>query len=228
MRKTLRALSALLSYPSAELQSHLGEVREALVSERVLPGPALDRLAPLLQQMESASLLDLQATYSDLFDRTRKLSLYLFEHVHGESRERGQAMVALGQMYLEHGYAIAANELPDFLPLFLEFASCQPAGEAQKLLAEPAHIYAALQERLEEHGSAYAGVFHALIAAVNARPDEKALAQLRAQASEGKSLDEEWEEAAVDFGRPQPGSRESGVVARIRAAQIALASALRK
>jgi nitrate reductase delta subunit len=225
---TLRALAALLSYPSADLQSHIGEVREALASERVLPGPALERLAPLLQQIESASLLDIQAAYSDLFDRTRKFSLYLFEHVHGESRERGQAMVALGQMYLEHGYTIASNELPDFLPLFLEFASCRPAGEAQKLLAEPAHIYAALQERLEERGSAYAGVFHALIAAVNARPDEKALAQLRAQASESKSLDEEWEEAAVDFGRPQPANREHGVVARIRAAQIALASALRK
>lgn len=228
MKRTLRALAALLGYPSAELQEHVGEIRSALASEGVLQTDVREKLEPLLTHLEHADLLDAQATYSDLFDRSRSLSLYLFEHVYGESRERGQAMVALGQMYQEHGFAMATNELPDYLPVFLEFVSCLPAREAQERLSEPAHVLAALQQRLTERESVYAGVFVALLAAVDARPDPNAIAELRAQAGEDKSLDEEWEEAPVNFGQPAPGSgRESGVVARIRAAQIAISHRFR-
>src|SRR3546814_12151549 len=92
MKLTLRALSALLGYPSAELQAHTGEVREALRDEGVLPSAAIKGLEPLLSRIESSELLDLQAEYSEFFDRSRSLSLYLFEHIHGDSRERGQAM----------------------------------------------------------------------------------------------------------------------------------------
>jgi nitrate reductase delta subunit len=225
---TLRALSALLGYPSAELQAHVGEIRAALAGERVLARPALDRLEPLLASLESADLLDAQAAYSDLFDRSPKLSLHLFEHVHGDNRGRGQAMIDLGQLYIDRGFAMSGNELPDFLPLFLEFASCLPAGEARELVAESAHVLAALEQRLTERGSAYAEVFHALLAAVAAKPNPDAVAELRAGEAEAKSLDEEWEDAPVDFSRPVEGAgRAAGVVARIRAAQRAVAGAFK-
>jgi nitrate reductase delta subunit len=97
MSRTLRALSALLSYPSAELKQHIGEVRTVLRAEAVLPAALQQRLEPLLRSFESEDLLDLQAAYCELFDQSRSLSLHLFEHVHGDSRERGQAMIDLGQ-----------------------------------------------------------------------------------------------------------------------------------
>jgi nitrate reductase delta subunit len=225
---TLRALSALLAYPSAELQAHIGEIRAAIAAERTLPGSARSRLEPLLAFLESADLLDAQAAYSELFDRSPKLSLHLFEHIHGDSRGRGQAMIDLGQLYIDRGFAMSGNELPDFLPLFLEFASCLPPGEARELVAGPAHVLAALEQRLAERGSAYAGIFRALLDAVAAKPDPDAVAELRAREAGTKSLDEEWEDAPVDFGRPvEDARRASGVVARIRAAQRAVAGAFK-
>src|SRR5690606_19853608 len=104
MKLTLRALSALLGYPSAELKENIAEVRVALRSEAVLPDEALAQLEPLLRSFETEDLLDLQVAYSELFDRSRSLSLHLFEHVHGESRERGQAMIDLGQQYVDRGF----------------------------------------------------------------------------------------------------------------------------
>jgi nitrate reductase delta subunit len=225
---TLRALSALLGYPSAELQAHIGEIRGALASERALSRAALVRLEPLLAFLESADLLEAQAAYSDLFDRSPKLSLHLFEHVHGDSRDRGSAMVDLGQLYIRHGFVMSGNELPDYLPLFLEFASCLPVGEARELVSQPAHVLAVFEQRLAERGSAYAGVFHALTTAVAAKPDPEAVAELRAREAEAKSLDEEWEDAPVDFGRPAQAARAAtGVVARIRAAQRAVVGAFK-
>lgn len=226
MRLTLRALSALLGYPSAELQQAVGEIRAALAGEGVLGRRQREALEPLLASLEASDLLDVQATYTDLFDRSRKLSLHLFEHVHGESRERGPAMIDLGQLYVDQGFVMASNELPDYLPLFLEFASCQPPEEAQALVAEPAHVIAALGERLAERGSHYAPVFEALLATVSARPDPEALEAMREQGREqDKPLDEEWEEAPVEFGQPSFQARQAvGVVSRIRATQAAAAA----
>src|SRR5690606_25545130 len=150
MKMTLRALAALLSYPSAELQAHIGEIREALFAEAALSADALRRLQPLLAHLEREDLLDLQAEYCDLFDRSRKFSLHLFEHVHGESRERGQAMIDLGQEYVDRGYLMTSEELPDFIPVFLEFLSCQSRAEASDWLEQPAHVFAALAERLSD------------------------------------------------------------------------------
>jgi hypothetical protein len=89
---TLRSLTVLLGYPSAELQAHIPDIRQALNTDNALPSAARRRLDPLLDSLETKDLLDLQADYSELFDRSRSLSLHLFEHVHGDSRERGQAM----------------------------------------------------------------------------------------------------------------------------------------
>lgn len=221
MKRTLRALSALLGYPSAELQENIAEVRAAVRSEAALPAEALARLEPLLRSFETEDLLDLQAAYSELFDRSRSLSLHLFEHIHGESRERGQAMIDLGQQYLDSGFIMEASELPDFLPLFLEFLSCSPAHDAQEWLSQPAHVLAVLEQRLAERNSPYAAIFHALVVLPGSRPDAAAIAELRERtdARDGKSLDDEWEEVPVDFGAPIQDGGPTGIVAKIRAAR---------
>jgi nitrate reductase molybdenum cofactor assembly chaperone NarJ/NarW len=228
MTLTLRALAALLGYPSAELQAHIPEIREAIVAESVLPRAARRQLDRLFERFQKADLLDLQADYSELFDRSRSLSLHLFEHVHGESRERGQALVDLGQQYVDRGFLLAAAEMPDFVPVFLEFASCLPHPEAREMLGQPAHVFAALEERLARRASPYAAVFGALIAAVGAKPDIDALAELEARApsDDAAALDEEWEEKAVTF---TPSAHEmggpTGLVAKIRATGKAMAAA---
>jgi nitrate reductase delta subunit len=220
MKMTLRAQAALLAYPSAELKENIGAIRSALFDEAALTAVALKKLQPLLARTEQWELLELQADYSELFDRPRHLSLHLFEHVHGESRERGQALIDLGQQYLDRGFYLTTAELPDYLPLFLEFVSCLPAAEARQWLGEPAHVLCALEERLAAVGSPYAAVLHAALQLPEARPDPEAVAALRAQAQElaGTSLDELWEEQPVTFTAPQPAAN-GGLMARMRAVQ---------
>lgn len=221
MKLTLRALAALLGYPSAEHQAHAGELREALRSERALTAAGCDRLEPLLHSLETEELLELQAAYSELFDRSRSLSLHLFEHVHGDNRERGQAMIDLGQQYLASGFFLEANELPDFVPVFLEFASCLPLSEARETLGQPAHVFAALAERLDKRQSRYAAIFHCLVELAGIRPDIEALAEIdqNTPTEDPAEIDEEWEEAPVSFNNS--GAHEmggpTGVVAKIRA-----------
>jgi nitrate reductase delta subunit len=221
MKMTLRALAALLGYPSEELKAHAGELRMAIDEERALSAAERDRLEPLLRAMETDELLDLQAAYSELFDRSRSLSLHLFEHVHGDNRERGQAMIDLGQQYLSGGFFLEANELPDFVPVFLEYASCLPPSAARETLGQPAHVFAALAERLDKRQSFYAPIFHGLVALAGVRPDVEALAEIdqNTPAEDPKEIDEEWEEAPVSFNNS--GAHEmggpTGVVAKIRA-----------
>lgn len=221
MIRSLRALSALLAYPSEELQANVGEIRRVLEVERVVPPAGRAALAPLLSAFESRELYDLQEDYTDLFDRSRKLSLHLFEHVHGDSRDRGPAMVDLGQTYIDRGFIMAVSELPDYLPLYLEFLACQPFAEARDLLGEPAHVLAALQQRLTERDSPYAGVFTALLALTEAKPDAEALKALLERTGEDVAdadVDDEWREAPVTFGRPDhEAGGPTGLIAKIRA-----------
>lgn len=224
MKKTLRALSALLGYPTAELKQHIGEIRSAIIAEAILADATLKRLEPLFQSFKQKELIDLQIIYCELFDQSRALSLHLFEHVHGENRERGQAMIDLGQQYIDHGFIMDSSELPDYLPAFLEFLSCLPVDQALEWLAQPAHVLAALEQRLQERDSNYAAVFHALAAVANVKPDPQALAELQARgrAEQQKSIDDVWEEAPVDFSAPLPRQEPSGMANRIRAARDAL------
>lgn len=227
MKRTLRAQAALLAYPSPELQAHICEIRDALVSEKVLPRTAMRRLEPLLARLERQDLLEAQSDYTELFDRSRALSLHLFEHVHGESRERGQAMIDLGRQYIDRGYLLETHELPDFISVFLEFASCLPAAEARELLGEPAHVFAALEQRLNERSSDYAAVFGALQAIAAVQPDTLALEELQrnAPSDDPDRIDEEWEEKPVTFTEPHDMGGPTGIVARIRAARRAKAGA---
>lgn len=219
MIRTLKALSLLLSYPSAELQAGAGELRAAIAGEGLLKPRTRAALEPLLASLETEDLFDVQGRYVDLFDRTRSLSLHLFEHVHGESRERGQAMIALRETYLEQGFHMTPNELPDYLPAFLEFASVLAPREARRLLAQPAHVLAALHERLARRHTPYAAVMQAVVELSGGKVDVEALKELRDKpdpsADDFEAVDAAWEEAPVRFGpeRAEP----TGFMAKLRA-----------
>ena len=159
MSKTFKALSALLSYPEEVLQKAAPELRKVLDEEALLPPERRAALDTLIEEIATTDLLTLQEHYVELFDRTRSLSLHLFEHVHGESRDRGQAMIDLKTLYEQNGLYLSSSELPDYLPAFLEFLSIRPLEEARAQLSQPAHILTALTERLHKRQSSYAAVF---------------------------------------------------------------------
>jgi len=204
MDATYKVLSAVLSYPTAEFQGAAAELVSALNAEQLLPARDRAAVIALIRDIAAKDLLDVQARYVDLFDRTRSLSLHLFEHVHGESRDRGQAMVSLLERYQQAGLDISGRELPDYIPLFLEFLSTQNTSEARANLAEPAHILAAIGERLRKRNSEYAVVLEALVALSKIAPDRKVLDELGREKIEDPNdlaaLDQAWEEAEVRFG----------------------------
>ena len=204
MSVTYKALALFLSYPTQELTGLAGEAMAAIEAEALLPAPIVRALRPLARRLATEDLYALQEEYVWLFDRTRSLCLNLYEHVHGESRERGPAMVALLELYRAHGLELASNELPDHLPVFLEYLSMLPADAAASLLGEAAHVIAAIGERLHKRGSLYRAVFGALAALSAAPADRAALASLLAEpdADPGDlaTLDRLWAEAPVTFG----------------------------
>jgi nitrate reductase delta subunit len=152
--QTFRVLSALLSYPEQELLDALPDCRAVLDDEALVPPAERTALHAFIDTLAGTELLDAQERYVALFDRNRSLSLHIYEHVHGESRDRGQAMVRLGELYRLHGLDIFARELPDFLPLFLEFLSVLPERAARSMLADAAHVIAALHGKLRARDSA--------------------------------------------------------------------------
>lgn len=222
MAQTFKALSALLCYPGDSLKAASGEMRAALAADGILADGARRALEGLITEIAGDDLLDLQERYVLLFDRTGSLSLYLFEHVHGESRDRGQAMIDLQAHYERNGLAIGAAELPDFLPLFLEFLSTRPLPEAREMLGQTAHILTALAERLHKRGSSYEAVFRALVEIAGAKPKAEEIAGLLDQPdtdpTDLAAIDKAWEDQPVTFG---PGAAEckDGLIARIRAAK---------
>jgi len=222
MRRTFKVLSAILSYPTAQLQEAMPELIGATTKEALLPAAVHRQLEQLMREIMNGDLYDLQERYVLLFDRTRSLSLHLFEHVHGESRDRGQAMIDLKAMYESGGLEIDAAELPDFVPLFLEFLSTQPRAQAYELLGQPVHIFAALAERLRKRGSAYEAVFRALVALAATQPKGNDVSTLLADpdpdASDLGALDAAWEDAPVTFGPNADSGCKDGIIAKIRAA----------
>lgn len=202
--RSLRALARLLCYPDAELREHLFELRDALRADRAVGSARLVELDALVDGLARAAPLDAEAAYVQLFDRGRATSLHLFEHVHGDSRERGPALIDLAQCYAQAGLYLAPGELPDYLPVVLEFASTQPAPEARAFLGEIAHILNALFSALQQRRSAYAAVLGALLelAGEPAHPVEVA---------PDEPLDATWSEppafdgcAVTGQSRPEP------------------------
>lgn len=228
--KTFKILSALLSYPSLDLIAAAPEFGAVLDAEHLVPAAERPALDILIEEIADGELYDLQEGYGLLFDRTRTLALHLFEHVHGESRDRGQAMVDLKALYENAGFAIAANELPDFMPLFLEFLSTQPVEAARDLLAQTSHILAAMAERLGRRKSSYRAIFDVLVTLAAEKPQQEIVNELLKEADpdpmDFAALDAAWEEEEVKFG---PAAQEQGgchdtLVARVRHAKRAVNS----
>jgi nitrate reductase delta subunit len=205
----LRALGALLTYPGRELVEALPEIAGVLESSRLLGRTQKQRLADLVSELRSADPCDLEERYVALFDRGRASSLHLFEHVHGDSRERGQAMVDLGRVYERAGFHLAGNELPDYIPAVLEYLSCRPIAEAREMLGDCAHILRAVGERLAGRGSRYGAVFDAILNAAG----ESGVDWGKAPPAEPEpAADDDWAEAPA-FGPAQP--RDAGARAAV-------------
>lgn len=209
MDRTLKSFSLLLSYPTRELQHAMSEIGGVLASDTRLTAAARRALRPLVEGLAGRDIYDLEEQFVLLFDRSRTLSLNLFEHVHGESRDRGGAMVSLIETYREAGFDPATSELPDHLPVLLEFLSTRPSSEVRDTLTDAAHIFEALQTRLERRESPYAAVFAALIQIAGAKANKDVVEAMLAQPDDDptdlKALDEVWEESEVTFG-PDPNA----------------------
>lgn len=202
---TYKALGALLDYPEAELIEALPEIDAALDAEPALSAITRTELKRLLSALAAGDPMERQEEWLGLFDRSRARSLHLYEHVHGESRARGQAMASLKEMYRFHGLEIARGELPDYLPLLCEFLSLIEPKVARSLLADTAHILEAVRRRLVERRSPYAAIFAALLelsaAAVDAAQVSAVLsAEPEDDPEDRAALDRDWEEAMVTFG----------------------------
>ena len=222
MSRTLKALSALLTYPTTELQEAAPDIGVVLAGDSLMPGAVWRQLSKLTTELATNDLYDLQERYVLLFDRTRSLSLHLFEHVHGESRDRGQAMIDLKSQYERNGLAMSAAELPDFLPLFLEYLSTRPLAESCESLGQPAHIFAALAERLRKRQSPYEAVFRALVALAAAKPKDDEVSALLTlpdpEPTDLAALDAAWEDEPVNFGPGAGDGCKDGLIARVRGA----------
>ncbi len=196
MNDVLRAIARLLDYPSESLLANLDAVAEALAAAPVRAARR-ESVRPLLGRLAKADPLAAQEIYIDTFDRGRRTALNLFEHVHGDSRDRGQAMVDLLQMYRAAGIEPASEQLPDYLPAFLEFLSVLDPAQAREHLAEVTHIVRAIGGVLAARASDYAGAFDLLLALANEAP-------LGAEAdveddSSYAAVDAAWLDAPVDF-----------------------------
>ncbi len=199
----LRVLAALLGYPDAQLRSHLPEMRSLLRGDVALTASRRSELDALMDALQRAEPLDAESAYVELFDRGRATSLHLFEHVHGDSRDRGPALIDLGQTFEAAGLVLAEGELPDYLPAVLEFVSTQPPREARAFLGEMAHIFNAIFGALLKRESAYASVLGALLelAGEKAQPVEPAA---------DEPLDDSWAEPVVFDGCSSKGQARPG------------------
>jgi len=208
---TYRALSRLLSYPEAQLQSEAITCAELIGREGLVPQKIVRAVKKLASHLEGTDLYEIQSAYVDLFDRTRSVSLHLYEHVHGESRERGPAMVGLIELYKSHGLEMEVSDLPDYLPVFLEFLSILPDTEAASLIGEAAHVLEAISERLKKRESPYRAIFGALLSISDKPADKDAVASLLSieddDPNDLEALDKAWEEEPVTFG---PGDAADG------------------
>lgn len=205
--KTFKALGALLAYPEQDLIDALPQIEAVLIHEGLLKAQELAALRRLFDQMQRTELMTQQERYVDLFDRVRSLSLHLFEHVHGESRDRGQAMVDLASMYARAGLELAGHELPDYLPAVLEYLERLPVKEARAHLKDAAHIFDSIAARLARRGSHYVAVFQTLLALAGqrgARHEVVDEADIRRE-DDPAELDRLWAEQPAFGGAAQGG-----------------------
>ncbi|RZJ14735.1 MAG: nitrate reductase molybdenum cofactor assembly chaperone [Acidovorax sp.] len=196
--KSLRVLALLLGYPDADMRAHLSDMRTALHAERALSASRLAELDALIATLGRKAVLEVESDYVELFDRGRATSLHLFEHVHGDSRDRGPAMIDLTKTYEQAGLFLGADEMPDFVPVVLEFTSTLQPRQAREFLGEMAHIFNAIFAALQQRESPYACVLGALLelAGEKASPVEVAV---------DEPIDAIWEEPVVFDGCSSKG-----------------------
>lgn len=207
--RTFRVLARLLSYPDEALRAHAADMAQALAGEGALAAPRRGELELLLARLARRPALAVEAEFVELFDRGRSTSLHLFEHVHGDSRDRGPAMIDLIRTYEQAGLLLREDELPDHLSVLLEYASTQPPAQARELLAETAHILRALFSALLKKGSPYASVLAAVLELAGERADPVAV-------PEDEPLDQTWEEPPVFDGCSTAGQARPGAAQAIR------------
>ena len=200
---TLRVLAHLLRYPGPEFRANIPEMQQALKDEAALAPMRLAELGALLKHLMQHPSVEVEADYVELFDRGRATALHLFEHVHGDSRDRGPAMIDLIQTYEKGGMYLGDEELPDHLPVLLEFASTQPAAQAREFLGEIAHIVRTIFSALQHKQSPYASVLAAVLELAGEKAETVALAPEPA-------MDESWAEPPVFGGCSTEGQAKPG------------------
>lgn len=199
---SVRVIGRLLDYPDSELFQHHHELITVLETASELNLQHSARLVRFISTLCARPLLDVQAEYGEQFDRGRATSLLLFEHVHGESRDRGQAMVDLLAQYRAEGLELDVKELPDFLPLYLEYLASGTAERVRCGLQDIVPILALLAARLHQRQSQYAVLFDALIFLSGAQVECDALQPQVAQEARDDTpaaLDAVWEEEQITF-----------------------------
>lgn len=209
LARPLAALARLLDYPRADVQRHARELGDILASVNGLEADERAGLRAFTDALAGADLLDAQAEYVETFDRGRKVSLYVFEHVYGESRERGPAMIELLRVYREHGFELDTAELPDYLPVLLEFCAALPDAAARDWLIETTHVLQRVHVRLAERASGYACLFATLLRLIDAEASPQGLTRMAGAETRDDTpaaLDAVWMEAPVTFGPEQPAT----------------------
>lgn len=201
-RYSLRVLAHLLAYPGAQLRAALPQLRGALYDEAALSARRLQGIEALMESLAARDAFEVEAGYVDLFDRGRATSLHLFEHVHGDSRDRGTAMIDLLKTYAQNGLyldpAQAHGELPDYLPVVLEFVSTLAPEQALGFVGEIAHILNAIHAALLQRHSLYA---HVLAAALELGGQDVEAVDV----PEEEALDAAWAEPEVFSGCSSKG-----------------------
>lgn len=206
--KILKVISRLLDYPTQRLLENADYLVEATSSTKYLPPELRAGIVKLIERHKQSDIYDLQADYDGLFERGRYVSLLIFEHVHGESRDRGQAMVDLLEMYQSKGFELNSRQMPDYIPLFLEFLSEQEELYAREWLADVAHIFALLEERLNQRDSDFAVLFSSLLVISGAQVNRKEIKETVAKEQTEDTLeaiDKEWEDKEIRFDDPIDG-----------------------
>lgn len=218
---TFKALGWLLTYPDAAVVGAVPDILAALRQEALLPPAQLDELARFAGTLAARDLIEAQESYVGVFDKSRQVSLHLFEHVHGESRDRGMAMVNLREVYGAAGLFADETELPDFLPMYLEYLALLPLDQARTGLKDVALILQAIHKGLITRESPYAIPLDNLLYLAGEKPLLDAVEVERDDTPE--AIDRAWEEQAVAFGPendPQKSSdcgRASVMLARMNA-----------
>ncbi len=200
--RILKVIARLMDYPSKELFDAADEMIQVIEEDNFINPLSKIQLVEFVQTLTQRDIYDAQETYDLLFDRGRSLSLLLFEHVHGESRDRGQAMVDLLAVYRAKGFDLESSQLPDYIPLYLEFLSEQDSDFAQQWLGDICHLLAMLSERLISRENSYSILFDCLVELSGLAVDRaqvKAAVKLEARDDTPEVIDKEWEDKEVKF-----------------------------